>query len=899
MRYEDFTIQIGPRRGEDGHPVRILSSPAGEGAGVFYPPYESDAMDLLLQGGIRSGRTRSVAAPADTGRHLAVAFESGVETGGSDSNAHELGDRLFRALFSGQIQTLYDQSLGTVRSRPGCGLRVKLKLDAGEREVAQLSSLPWEFLWRRETEDFLSLSRLNPLVRYLDVPRPASPIQVGSKLRILVAVASPHDLPSLAMDKEKDLLQNVWRRWKGVEMTFLEKATPQALRQALLTTKFHAVHFMGHGGFDSATGEGVLFFERGDGASEAVSGRALATMLKDFKTLGLVFLNACETARTHAEGVSPFSGVANALVLGGLPAVIAMQFPISDQAAIAFSAAFYQRLAAGDPIDAAVVEGRQSVLADLPGSMEWGTPVLFLRIPDANVFLVSGRRREADADDDGRRGANIWRTSALGMLLAAILGVGIYPLLNKEKPPLASEAGSVEIFPINLSQTFASTAPGISGTLTRIEIFPKGRMRFHFRFRNQSTQAAGLGFDFRKTYLADPQGNRYAVLAADSGATTIGRLEPGREVERWIEFPAPRDNAQSFKVGLSGYEGGPGFPLFTVKLPPYPKALSLATSKPPTPADSALLAVSQVVSSNIQGLQSALEGVELLANGRMRWRFAFLNNSERDQTVGLDYSRIYLQDKSGNRYSVLGSDTGAGAGEAYSELLQRALRAQRWIEFPAPLNGARDFTVVLVSHDGRSLRFIPFAVRIPYYPPRYSRTAASAPRPQLQSPQQPTEIAAAVIEVPSESQPLSMEPEPPQKEPLEQPVAAIPYKADTVWNTSIEGLQGSLQALELLDGNRVRWTIELRNQTGTPQEIGFNLAESYLSDNLGHRYMIVRSDAERLHREVIPAGGRTIHWFEFPSPASGASRFIAVLSSHSPAALRYRPFQIDLPKKGK
>jgi hypothetical protein len=907
MRYEDFTIQIGPRRGDDGHPVRVLSSPAGEGAGLFHPPFEGDVVGPLLQGGVRSGRSLRSAAtvPADVDRHLSVAWGDGLERDGSDSPAHDLGDRLFRALFSGQIQTLYDQSLGAVRSQPGCGLRLKLKLDTGERELGQLSSLPWELLWRRETEDFLSLSRLSPLVRYLDVPRPASPIKVRSKLRILVAVASPQDLPPLAMEAEKTLLKDAWRRWKNVEVKFLDQANPQTLRQALLEETFHALHFIGHGGFDAATGEGVLFFERGDGKSEPASGRALATMLKDFKNLGLIFLNACETARASAEGARPFSGVANALVLGGLPAVIAMQFPISDQAAIAFSAAFYQRLATGDPIDAAVVEGRQAVLAAVPGTLEWGTPVLFLRVPDANIFHVAGRRRELSSEDREERRPRIgWLSAAAAILMAAVLGIAVTPVLRQWISPAAQEAPKAsEGYRIELSQAFDSTMQGFSGALTRIEILPNGRMRLFFKFRNHSRQNVGLGFNYRSSYLADKNGNRYRMLAADgkeeAGETAVDQVQPGSEIERWFEFSAPLEQARSFKVGLMGYEGGPGFPLFEIELPDYPKDLSVSPPPPPVAAESAVLPVSRSFATSIQGLRSQLERVELLANGRMRWRFAFLNGSERDQTLGFDYSRIYLEDKAGHRYPVLSFDTGAGA--VYRELVQRAVRVDRWIEFSAPLNGARDFTVVLVSHDRRTLRFIPFTVRIPYYPAKYSRTVASAS--QTQPSTQPTEMAAAppalLAENPVESQPLSTEPAPAQKEPLEPPAASIPYKADTVWNTSIEGLQGSLQALELLDGNRVRWTIELQNQTGTAQEIGFNLTESYLSDNLGHRYTVVRSDAERLHREVIPAGGRITHWFEFPSPASGASRFIAVLSSHSPSTLRYRPFQIDLPKAAK
>ena len=79
------------------------------------------------------------------------------------------------------------------------------------------------------------------------------------------------------------------------------------------------------------------------------------------------------------SGVEPFSGVATALVRAGVPAVLAMQFPISDQAAIAFSREFYRRLASGDALETAVTEGRLLISRRDPESLEWATPVLYLR----------------------------------------------------------------------------------------------------------------------------------------------------------------------------------------------------------------------------------------------------------------------------------------------------------------------------------------------------------------------------------------------------------------------------------------------------------------------------------------------------------------------------------------
>jgi formylglycine-generating enzyme required for sulfatase activity len=73
------------------------------------------------------------------------------------------------------------------------------------------------------------------------------------------------------------------------------------------------------------------------------------------------------------------------LTLHRLPAVVAMQFEISDRAAIAFAADFYRVLAESGAVDEAVCEARQAVFC-LPNEIEWGTPVLFLHAPDGMLF---------------------------------------------------------------------------------------------------------------------------------------------------------------------------------------------------------------------------------------------------------------------------------------------------------------------------------------------------------------------------------------------------------------------------------------------------------------------------------------------------------------------------------
>ena len=102
-----------------------------------------------------------------------------------------------------------------------------------------------------------------------------------------------------------------------------------------------------------------------------VTGRDLGVMIRGHRALRLVVLNACEGARSAQA--DPFGGVAQALVRQGIPAVIAMQFEISDPAALVFSHSFYQAIADGLPVDLAVVEARIAMLAE-GNEVEWATP---------------------------------------------------------------------------------------------------------------------------------------------------------------------------------------------------------------------------------------------------------------------------------------------------------------------------------------------------------------------------------------------------------------------------------------------------------------------------------------------------------------------------------------------
>lgn len=320
-----------------------------------------------------------------------------------------MGERLFEALFPGEILRLYERSLDLLEGDPEAGLCLELMLDPRTAGVAALQELPWELMRQPGTPEFLALSRRRPLVRYLAVPRAIYTPRRVEALRVLAVSANPrsHHLEPLDLARELRNLEKAVASTGSLELVRPEAPTLAALRQACLERECQVLHFMGHGGSVPGGAEGVLFFETEAGRADPVRGVDLVNKLADFPTLRLVVLNACDSAASPDSTRSdPLASVAGSLVLGGMPAVVAMQLPLSDQAAIAFSRSFYQRLAAGDQIEVAVAEGRQAVHSADPEGIEWATPVLFLRGQEAPA-----RGRPAR-----------WLTSLLlGLLLVAVL----------------------------------------------------------------------------------------------------------------------------------------------------------------------------------------------------------------------------------------------------------------------------------------------------------------------------------------------------------------------------------------------------------------------------------------------------------------------------------------------
>src|SRR5829696_6573090 len=380
--YLDFELEIrggGPRE----YPVAVRS-PAGEAQGQMRFPFDEwelkDRLQALEIALLRSGGTR---------RRISSPEEHTVQ---------DFGRGLFESLLVGDVRTRYEMSLSEAR-RQGKGLRLKLRIHPPE-----LAVLPWEFLYDAERDRYPSLSSNTPLVRYLDLPQPVESLRVSPPLRVLGMVTSPLGLDQLDVEHEKRLVEEATRGLResgSLELTWLEGQTWRHLQRAMRHGPWHIFHFVGHGGFDAATEEDALALSDEAGHMHLLRARSLAELLDDHYPLRLVFLNSCEGARGSENDA--FSSTAATLVRRGVPAVVAMQYEVTDRAAIEFSRDFYEALADSLPVDAAVTEARAAVSMD--SLLEWGTPVLYMHSPDGRVFelLASSPRAHPTPETEERQ----------------------------------------------------------------------------------------------------------------------------------------------------------------------------------------------------------------------------------------------------------------------------------------------------------------------------------------------------------------------------------------------------------------------------------------------------------------------------------------------------------------
>ncbi|WP_339386250.1 AAA-like domain-containing protein [Calothrix rhizosoleniae] len=294
-----------------------------------------------------------------------------------------LGYELYQALFPDQINARFQAAIAGAQAN---NHSVRLRLIF---ESPQLAVLPWEFLYDKQTNTFLGNNTQTVLSRYIDVPLQKRDIKAASlPLRVLVVISSPSNLAKLDVAGEEKLIKEaLGKHIKAgqIELDILQEATIRNINQKLREKTYNVFHFIGHGEFNHD--KGYIALVNQDGTANLLDDERFTNFFLGNNSLGLIILNSCGGATVSDNQV--FAGTAPNLVRRGIPAVVAMQYPIFDNTAKIFADEFYRTLALGYPVDAAIQTTRNAISMEVGlDRRDFATPVLYMRARNGIILDV-------------------------------------------------------------------------------------------------------------------------------------------------------------------------------------------------------------------------------------------------------------------------------------------------------------------------------------------------------------------------------------------------------------------------------------------------------------------------------------------------------------------------------
>ena len=293
------------------------------------------------------------------------------------ARAQVLGRRLFGALFRGDIEKLYQQTLAVAHSQKSA-LNILFKF----KQSPELHEVAWELL--HDGEKFLATDPAIPIARYIEQMQPIKDLPVKPPLRMLFTTAVPNDYEPLDLAREE---RNIRRALVDlddkIELVVERNISLDKLRHTLtraghIEQPFHIWHHCGHGAQPQDNKFFVLVLRDRDGSSQPVETEQLRTLLRPFSTLRVATLNVCRGASRY--------GLAPSLAALNVPAVVGFRGDVFDDTALTFAKAFYESLL-HTSVTVAMSHARVALAVEHRNSIEWAMPLLFLRTN--NPFLLT------------------------------------------------------------------------------------------------------------------------------------------------------------------------------------------------------------------------------------------------------------------------------------------------------------------------------------------------------------------------------------------------------------------------------------------------------------------------------------------------------------------------------
>ncbi|MBV9959985.1 MAG: CHAT domain-containing protein, partial [Acidobacteria bacterium] len=375
----DFlTISIEPKKA--GSAYTIAAKHSGEAASIQTDPLPPELrvnlahlQDAILNSPGARGAESAVTTPhrplvavAEPQQQLRDAL-SGFSFRADERMVEEIGSKLFDFIFHDEVLELYKKAYHSAKAgqRP---LFIKLSV------APDLAYAPWEAFWDKDNRFYLSANQYTPFSRgpanetddFATTARPIRILGMAARVKILSGIA----LPAIDVDAEQVKIKKALDGLDQdkVKVSWIPSAKARDLIRAVGSgddgKAWDIFHFIGHGGYDTERRMGyIVVQEPGGSTGVPLSSQSLTEFLiKPDRTPKLVVLNSCSGAQApsaaKAESGDLFSSTAADLIQGGIAAVIAMQFKISDAMGIAFSDSFYTFLADGHSVQSALAYTR-------------------------------------------------------------------------------------------------------------------------------------------------------------------------------------------------------------------------------------------------------------------------------------------------------------------------------------------------------------------------------------------------------------------------------------------------------------------------------------------------------------------------------------------------------------
>jgi hypothetical protein len=392
-----FKLQLGRLIGLEFE-VHAFDTPMGEPHAPTRLPYDPDDLIAILKALPAASLADANLSPAQTDalHKLGLLTNPGLV---SDVHA-QVGQALYHSLFPKEVNTAFKMAWNQVRAQRGL---ISLQLRFDEDNVA-LARYPWELI--HDNRRHLLPSGAVELTRYISYPEAPTPLPIKPPLRVLYIESRPTNLSALPTGEEQQTVRTALETLEEKGLIILETPSPptyNTLIERIDSNQDHVLHFDGHGtvarrcpacgamnyphytvcqqpdcnrSLDDVSPLGYLAFEKERGREvDWVDSKALEYLLYPSQ-IRVAVLSACRSGEVRGETL--FGGVGPALIQAGVPAVIAMQIPITVTAAARFMQGFYGALADLKTLSAAMTSGRRRLFR----GREWFIPALYLRSTD-------------------------------------------------------------------------------------------------------------------------------------------------------------------------------------------------------------------------------------------------------------------------------------------------------------------------------------------------------------------------------------------------------------------------------------------------------------------------------------------------------------------------------------